>query len=186
MPICKECNNEYEQKDDSRGICNVCFDKKKLDRRKKKEHARVHYSSNGNSPSLSQDVQLKGKVKEFKPSKLTETIFILVFALLLIWGWQSCTRSCSSNNHTQVETNYDLLSVKKSTAACPTLDMLNGFIATGDMVSGLKAYPSCRILYSGMNIEKVLERNWSTAKVMYVDVVSGNTMVMYVSIEAVR
>ena len=49
----------------------------------------------------------------------------------------------------------------------------------------MKAYPSCRVIFKGMAIEKVMDRGWSNAKVLWTDI-NGNNRVDFVLIEAVR
>ncbi len=36
---------------------------------------------------------------------------------------------------------------KQATPACPTKSMLTGFISIGSIAGGMKAYPSCRVIY---------------------------------------
>ena len=74
---------------------------------------------------------------------------------------------------------------KKATAACPTKSSFKGFIRTGSISSGLSAFPECRIIYKGMNIDQILDREWSTAQVRWTDI-NGNKRVDFVSIESVR
>lgn len=97
-----------------------------------------------------------------------KTILKLIIVLVLV----------STNIHAEVR-------AKVSTAACPSENMYKGFIEAGSISSGMRTYPSCRVIYKGTLIKKIIDRSWSTAKVIWIDI-NGNSRVDYVSIESVR
>ena len=144
--------------------------------RKQKEHIRVQYNSSNSKDNID------------KTSKRIAAVVTGSFIILMIIGYQSCTRSCSSN-HKAVNTNYNSengdIRTKQATPACPTESMLRGFISAGNISNGMRAYPSCRVIYKGMKIEKILDRGWSKAKVLWIDI-NGNSRVDFVLIEAIR
>jgi len=83
-----------------------------------------------------------------------------------------------------VNASADMIA-KVATAACPSEEMYEGFVQTGSIASGLSIYPSCRVIFKGMSIKDVIDRSWSTAKVIWIDI-NGNTRIDYVSIESIR
>ena len=77
------------------------------------------------------------------------------------------------------------ISAKQATPACPTENILSGFLSAGSIDNGMRLYPSCRVIYKGMTIDRIIERNWSNAKVLWTDI-NGNSRIDFVLIESIR
>lgn len=167
MVTCQKCGGEF-QKLYTSSTCENCFEQSQKERKQQKKNTQP--------------------VKQ-KSGKLGETIFTIIFGGLILIGWQSCTRSCSSNNSYDSSSSYEAtqpIRIKETTAACPTLNEYESFMSVGALAPALQTHQTCRVLFKNQLIQKILERNWATAKVLYTDTVSGDSVIMYVSIESIR
>jgi len=82
------------------------------------------------------------------------------------------------------------VSAKGTYPACPTENLYSSFVSA--MVSGGTAMAAkiyvpkgCTLITKGSSL-RVVERNWSTAKVMFFDTARQQNAVVYTAIEAVR
>jgi hypothetical protein len=76
------------------------------------------------------------------------------------------------------------LSAKQASLACPTQSMLHKLIAVGGSLnSRVRIYPSCKVLYKGMNIHKVIQEDSAHAQVLWRDI-NGNSRIDFIPIEA--
>lgn len=199
MPQCKSCKEVVSAiQIDKNGMCEKCRVPENYEKSKKEMEQNLALKS-----IEMQNAKIKGK-KQKENLKAFGSLFLLVIAIYLTYlnnksSYSSSdsnedSYSASSSSYTSSETSYQVntnsnynssIQTKKATPACPTEARLQSFIQVGEMVPAIQSHPECQVLYRGTAINKVLEKNWSTAKVLYTDI-NGHSQVMYVTIESIR